>query len=182
VFFDATLTAYGYFGERDAVYERWHDETKYFTPHVRQWAADRERRVVVQFEKIYQVKHKTLRRFYESGGADLITTGTDHVSTGEYLGGFAIHRELHAFVRAGIAPADALKMATINGARALGVSDRLGTIESGKLADLIVIKGDPLADIRATRMVHTVVRGGVVHDSAALLKSVEGTLGPAGDG
>ncbi len=180
VFFDATLTAYGYFGKRDEVYDRWHDESKYMTPYVREWAAGQEHRVMEQFEKIYHVKHKTLKRFYESGGGALITTGTDHVSGGDYLGGFAIHRELHAFVRAGIAPADALKMATINGARALNVSDKLGTIVPGKFADLCIITGDPLADIRATRNVRTVVKSGVMHDAAELLKSVEGTMGPDG--
>ena len=71
-------------------------------------------------------------------------------------------------------------MATINGARALNVSNRLGTIEAGKWADLFVTKGNPLTDIRNTHNVHTVMKGGVVYDSAALLKSVEGKLGPAG--
>ncbi|MCZ6837612.1 MAG: amidohydrolase family protein [Planctomycetota bacterium] len=178
VFFDATMTAYGYFGLRDEVYEQWHDEAKYLTPKVRAWASNQQRNVIEQFEKIYHVKRKTLKRFYDAGGGSLITTGTDHVSNGEYLGGFAIHRELHAFTRAGITPADALKMATINGARALNVSDKLGSIEVGKFADLIVIKGDPLKDIRNTRNVYTVIKNGEVYDSAELLKSVEGKLGP----
>lgn len=177
VFFDATLTAYGYFGKRDEVYRQWVDESKYFTPQVRQWATGRPHRVIEQFEKIYHVKHKTLKRFYDAGGR--ITLGTDHVSTGEYLAGFAAHRELDAFVRAGITPADALKIATINGARALNVSDKLGSIEVGKFADLFIIRGDPLDDIRNTRNVHTVVKGGVAYDSAELLKSVEGKLGPS---
>lgn len=178
VVFDATLTAYGYFASRDVVYEQWHDESKYFTPYVRQWAAQQQRQSIEQFEKIYHLKHKTLKKFYDAGGA--ITLGTDHASTGEYLAGFAAHRELHAFVRAGITPADALKMATINGARALNVANKLGTIEVGKFADLIIIKGNPLEDIRNTRTVHTVVKAGITYHSADLLKSVEGTMGPSG--
>ena len=178
VFFDATLTAYGYFGERDEVYDKWHEESKYLTPYVRRWAAEQPRRAIEQFDRIYHVKHKTLKRFYDAGG--LITLGTDHVSSGEYLAGFATHRELHAFVRTGIRPADALKMATINGAQALNVSDKLGTIEAGKFADLFIIKGNPVADIRSTRHVHTVIRAGIVYNSGDLLKSVEGTMGPDG--
>lgn len=178
VFFDATLTAYGYFGRRDEVYDKWHDESRYFTPFVREWAAEQPRRIMEQFEKIYHVKHKTLKRFYDAGG--LITLGTDHVSTGEYLAGFAVHRELHALVRAGIEPSDALKIATIHGARALNVAEKLGTIEVGKFADLLVVKGNPLIDIRQTRTVHTVVKAGIIHDPAALLQSVEGKLGPSG--
>ena len=178
VFFDATLTAYGYFGKRDEVYLQWVDESKYFTPEVRRWAAGQPRRVIEQFDRIYAIKHKTLKRFYDAGGR--ITLGTDHASTGEYLAGFAAHRELDAFVRAGITPADALKIATINGARALNVSDKLGSIEVGKFADLFIIRGDPLDDIRNTRNVHTVVKGGVAYDSAELLRSVEGKLGPSG--
>ena len=178
VVFDATLTAYGYFGGRDEVYETWHDESQYFTPYVRQWAAGRSPELIERFSRIYRVKHKTLKRFYDAGG--VITLGTDHVSGGEYLAGFAAHRELHAMVRAGIRPADALKIATINGARALNVSDKLGTIEVGKFADLFIIKGNPLRDIRNTRTVHTVVKAGVVYDTAGLLASVQGTMGPDG--
>ena len=103
---------------------------------------------------------------------------TDHNSAGEYLPGFSVHRELHAFVLAGIPPADALRMATINGARALNLGDRFGTLETGKWADLIVVPGNPLQDITVTRGVHTVVKGGVVHRTAELLAAVEDSLGP----
>jgi imidazolonepropionase-like amidohydrolase len=108
----------------------------------------------------------------------LITLGTDFVSHGKYLAGFSTHREVQAMVFAGISPAAALKIATINGARALGMGDRLGTIEPGKLADLFVVRGNPLDDIRATRNVELVVKSGTVYDSAELLRSVEGKLGP----
>lgn len=180
VIFDATITAYGYFGTRDDdVYEHWTDEARFLTPFVREWASGQpERRVMDQFERIYRVKQKTIKRFFDAGGT--ITLGTDHVCTGEYLGGFAAHRELHVLVRSGIPNAAALKIATINGARALNVADKLGTIEPRKFADLFIIHGNPLEEIRNTRNVHTVVKSGVAYDSAALLKSVEGTLGPSG--
>jgi adenine deaminase len=85
---------------------------------------------------------------------------------------------MHAMMLAGIPPAAILRIATINGARALGLSDRLGTIEAGKLADLIVIRGNPLTDIRNTRKIRIVIKAGVAYDPAALLDSVRGKIGP----
>jgi len=84
-------------------------------------------------------------------------------------------------VLAGILNADALRAATINGARALGVDARLGTIEPGKYADLVVVRGDPLVRITDTRNVRVVIKAGRVYDPAALLASVRGKLGPAGE-
>ena len=183
VFFDATMTAYGYVGGREPqVFEDWADEGSYFTPYVQAAVSARpEPRVMEMFERIYHVKRRTLKAFYDAGGGHLITLGSDHPSTGEFLAAFAVHRELHAFVLAGIPPADALRMGTINGARALGVGDRLGTVEAGKLADLVIVDGDPLADIRATRRVRWVLRGGQLHDAPALLGQVHGTVGPASE-
>ena len=69
---------------------------------------------------------------------------------------------MQALVLAGIPPAAALKMATINGARALRTGRRqLGTIEAGKLADLFVVRGNPLQDITNTRNVRLVMARGV---------------------
>jgi imidazolonepropionase-like amidohydrolase len=134
-----------------------------------------------QFEKIYQVKHREVKKFYDAGGGRLITVGTDHPSWGEFLSGFGSHRELQALVASGIPPAAAIRMATINGARALNVAAKLGTIERGKLADLFVITGNPLADIRNTHKVRLVMKSGELFDSAALLASVKGKLGPASE-
>lgn len=108
----------------------------------------------------------------------MITLGTDHPSTGEFIAGFSSHRELQAFVLAGIPNAAAIKIATINGARALNVSNKLGSIEPGKFADLFIIRGNPLVKIRNTRNVHTVVKAGQVYETKALFKSVEGKMGP----
>ncbi|MFN0242227.1 MAG: amidohydrolase family protein [Planctomycetota bacterium] len=177
VTFDATLTAYGYFGRREVGYEHWVDERLFFTPFVRDAVAQRTRRVDEQFEKIQRVNRKLAKRFFDAGGT--ISLGTDHFSSGEYLPGFSAHRELEALVQAGIPPADALRIATLNGARAIGMGDRLGSIEAGKLADLLVVRGDPLRDITATRTVHTVMKAGELYDTRALLESVLGKLGPA---
>ena len=70
----------------------------------------------------------------------------------------------------------ALKTATINAARALRVEDRLGTVEPGKLADLVIVTGNPIDDIRNTRNVHTVIKAGEVYKSRELMDLVKGKL------
>jgi imidazolonepropionase-like amidohydrolase len=182
VYYDATITAYGYwYDPKDArVFNTWIDEQSFLTPHARSVASARlPRRSNAQFQRIYDVKFKELKRFYDAGGARLITLGTDHPSWGEFLSGFASHRELQAFVLAGIKPADALKMATINGARAMRMGDALGSIETGKLADLFIVRGNPLEDIRHTRHVRRVMVRGELHEAQQLLDRAKGRLGPA---
>jgi len=180
VYFDATMSAYGYVGSREsAVYEKFHDEVKYFTAHMRSVIAERPRRESMErFQRIFEVKHALVKAFHDAGGAHLITVGTDHVSWGEYLAPFGIHRELHTLVRAGLPAASALKAATINAARALGRGDRFGTVEVGKFADLTIVAGDPIDEITDTRNVWCVLRGGVVHDIDRLRASAVGHIGP----
>jgi imidazolonepropionase-like amidohydrolase len=182
VYYDATLSAYGYwYDPKDPrVFTAWIDEMSFLTPHARAVVqAKLPRRPNAQFKRIYEVKLKEIKRFYAAGGARLITSGTDHPSWGEFLSGFGTHRELQAFVLAGIPPAAALKMATLNAARALRMGDILGTIEAGKLADLVVVRGNPLQDITAARQVQRVMVRGRFHDAAALLDQARGKLGPA---
>lgn len=71
--------------------------------------------------------------------------------------------EFHLLVQAGMTPAQALQAATVNAAALLGVSDRLGTLKPGKIADIVAVPGDPLADIRATERVFFVMKDGVIH-------------------
>ena len=182
VYYDATLSAYGYwYDPKDPrVFTTWMDEMSFLTPHARAAVQARlPRRPNAQFKRIYEVKLKEIKRFYDAGGARLITSGTDHPSWGEFLSGFGTHRELQAFVLAGIPPAAALKMATINAARALRMGDTLGTIEAGKLADLVVVRGNPLQDITAARQVQRVMVRGRFHDATTLLDQARGKLGPA---
>lgn len=175
VFFDATLTAYGYYGHRDQFYDRWHDERKYLTPYAFEITKD-TRQELGMFQKIFDVKKVTVKKFFDKGGK--ITLGTDHPSVGEYIPGFSAHREMEALVSIGIPNAEVLKIATINGAEALRKSDILGSISVGKLADAFVVNGNPLEEITNTRNVQRVIKGGKVFDAKVLLKSVEGKMGP----
>lgn len=183
--YDATMSAYGYSGGRDPdIFESFADEMSYLTPYARELIEERlaaaPRRASEQFERIYNVKQQLIKRFYDMGGGHLITMGTDHPSTGEFFSPFSVHRELALFVKAGIPEAAVLRFATVNAARALRVDGELGTIEAGKIADLVILGGDPLEDIRNTRNVRAVFKDGVAYDPAELLESSKGKIGPRG--
>jgi imidazolonepropionase-like amidohydrolase len=181
VYFDATLSAYGYYGKKDPeVFTYFTDERRFLTPYMRAKVdAAPPRPVNQQFENIYWTKRKEVKAFYDAGGAELITLGTDHPSWGEYLTPFSVNRELLSLSLSGIPNAAVLRMATINSARAMGFGDRLGSIEAGKWADLVVVRGNPLADIRRVRLPRVVIKAGRVYDPETLMKAVEGRIGPA---
>jgi imidazolonepropionase-like amidohydrolase len=88
-----------------------------------------------------------------------LTTSSDLASPW-VIPGVALHQELALLVSAGIAPVEVLRMATRNGAEALGLLGETGTVEPGKRADLVVLEADPLRDIRNTRRIRYVVLGG----------------------
>lgn len=83
--------------------------------------------------------------------------------------GLALHDELRLMVAAGLTPMQAIVAGTRSSAEYLGIDGSLGTIEAGKLADIVIVRGDPLTDIRATRNVLQVIRGGRVIDRSHLL-------------
>ena len=87
--------------------------------------------------------------------------------------GASLHDELELLVRAGLTPMQALQSATGEPAAYLGALDSLGTVARGKLADLVLLDADPLADIRSTRRIHAVVANGRLVDRAALLRRAE---------
>jgi imidazolonepropionase-like amidohydrolase len=176
VMFDPTITAPVYFSQLPEGFDYWIDERKFFAPEVQEWVKSQPaRKAVPSWDSLYNAMKRTTRALYDRGG--ILTLGTDNPSRGEFLAGFSAHRELHTLVLIGIPPAAALKIATINGARAMGVSDKLGTIEVGKLADLFVIGGNPLTNIKNTRNVHLVVKSGSIYDPKALLAQAEGRIG-----
>jgi hypothetical protein len=84
--------------------------------------------------------------------------------------GFALHQELELLVASGLPPAAALIAATRHNARSLNQSTQLGSIEPGKLADLVLLQANPLVDIRNTRAIALVIRGGIVCEPSALFK------------
>jgi ankyrin repeat protein len=86
------------------------------------------------------------------------------------LPGFGLHDELALFVRAGLSPMEALRTATYNPAKFFGKLDSMGTIEKGKIADLVLLEANPLQDISNTQKIAAVVLGGKIYDKTALQK------------
>jgi imidazolonepropionase-like amidohydrolase len=86
--------------------------------------------------------------------------------------GLSLHQELELLVESGLSPAEALRCATLHNASALGLADRLGTVERGKLADLVLLDANPLDSIAHTRAFAKVFRGGLVLDPRDLRRAV----------
>ena len=99
-----------------------------------------------------------------------IIAGTDGPGIGSLLPGFGLHRELELLVASGLRPWQALRAATLTAAEALGKDDRLGTLEPGKLADMVVLDADPLEEIQNLHKIHLVVQGGKTFQRDALLQ------------
>lgn len=119
---------------------------------------------------------KMEKLFYDMGG--LLTVGTDPTGNGGTLAGYGNWRAIELLVEAdGFTPLEAIKIATLNGAIALGFDKSIGTIEIGKLADLLIIDGDPSKNISDIRKVQHVFKNGIGYDSKKLFESVKGKVG-----
>lgn len=86
--------------------------------------------------------------------------GTDTPAGVHIFPGFSLHEELQRFVAAGFTPVEALQTATLNPARFFGMEEQLGTVEKGKLADLVILSGNPLEDIANTQKIAGVILDG----------------------
>ncbi len=113
--------------------------------------------------------------FVKAGG--LLAAGSDPTGYGAVLPGFGDQRNYELFIEAGFTPAQAVQILSANGAKVLGTFDRLGTVTAGKLADLVVIKGDPARNPADFKKVVTVFKDGVGYDSAKLIAAVRGLVG-----
>jgi imidazolonepropionase-like amidohydrolase len=106
------------------------------------------------------VAQENLKKLHQAGG--VVVLGTDQSL------GAAVHRELELLVEGGIAPLDAIGIATRNGAVFLGRERDLGTVEAGKLADLVLLDADPVEDIDNVKKIHAVIKAGMLIDRSAL--------------
>jgi hypothetical protein len=107
---------------------------------------------------------RLLKALYDAGVT--IIPGTDS------LAGYTLHRELELYVRAGIPPAEVLRMATLTSALVMGVNKDRGFVAAGKLADMVLTDGDPTKNIRDLDNLTIVVKGGIVYDPAAIEKAL----------
>ncbi len=106
-----------------------------------------------------------LRALHEAGVP--IVAGTD-----EGVPGFSVYREVELFPQFGMTPIEAIQSASLVGARAMGAADSLGTVEPGKLADLVVLEGNPLEQISNIRRVELVMKGGTLYRSRDIWKAI----------
>jgi imidazolonepropionase-like amidohydrolase len=115
------------------------------------------------------------RAFVQAGG--LLLAGLDPTGNGGIVAGFGDLREVELLVEAGFTPVEAIKIASFNGAKFLGEDARIGSIAAGKQADLMVVKGNPAANISDIEKVEIVFKDGVGYDSEKLIQSVQGLVG-----
>ncbi len=115
------------------------------------------------------------RAFVEAGGT--LLAGLDPTGIGGVIAGFGDQRELELLVEAGFTPAEAIKIATLNGAQFLGLADHIGSLAKGKQADIVLVKGDPSSRIQDIENVEMVFKDGVGWDSKKLVDSVKGQVG-----
>jgi imidazolonepropionase-like amidohydrolase len=116
-------------------------------------------------KKIYQ-KELEIVGAMQRAGVDILA-GTDTLNPNCFPG-FSLHDELGLLVQAGLTPIQALQAATLNPARFMGRENELGTIQPGKLADLVLLNANPLDDIANTRKIDAVVYGGRLFPKASL--------------
>jgi imidazolonepropionase-like amidohydrolase len=115
------------------------------------------------------------KAFVEAGG--LLAAGVDPTGNGGALPGFGDQRNFELLSEAGFSPEVVVQIMSANGAKVLGVYDELGSIEVGKIADLVVLNGDLTADPSVINQVVTVFKDGVGYDSARLIAAVKGRVG-----
>ena len=127
------------------------------------------------YAKLFPKAMALERAFAKAGG--LLIAGTDPTGSGGVIPGYSNQRALELFVEAGFTPLEAITIGTLNGAKYLGRDAKIGTLAPGKQADVIVINGNPAANIADVRKVETVFKRGVGFDPAKLIESVKGRVG-----
>lgn len=114
------------------------------------------------------------KAFHDKGG--LLVTGSDTTGIGGTVAGFANHELLKLLVEAGFTPLEAIRIATLNGAKSMDKESEVGSIAVGKNADLIIVDGKPDLDIGDITRVETVFKDGVGYDSQKLIQSARGRV------
>ena len=138
-----------------------------FPPQVRRQLLSGALEVPKDKEAAYQdafpAMLRLLKALYDAGIT--IIPGTDN------LAGYMLHHELELYVKAGVPAGEVLRMATLTPALVMGVDKDRGVIAAGKLADMVLIDGDPTQDIRDSNKIKTVIKGGRVYDPAVIEKA-----------
>ncbi|HEX7121093.1 MAG TPA: amidohydrolase family protein [Gemmatimonadaceae bacterium] len=146
------------------------------------WApANDSVRTPARRQRYVAVRHAIVKAIVDSGGGSRLLAGSD--SPEWFMAyGWTLHRELAAFVEAGLTPYQALLTATRNPAAFLGASAEWGSIEVGKRADLVLLNGNPLEDIRHTMDIEAVSLGGRWLDRAERERMIRAAVTTVGVG
>lgn len=123
-------------------------------------------------KRFFQMELEMTRAMFKAGVPFM--AGTDTAAGVHVFPGFSLHEELALFVEAGLTPMQALQTATRNPAEFMGRLDDMGTVASGKVADLVLLDANPLADITNTRRIRAVVLAGRYFDRGALDRMLKG--------
>jgi imidazolonepropionase-like amidohydrolase len=115
------------------------------------------------------------KAFYAAGG--IMASGVDPTGNGGALPGFGDQRGYELLRESGLTAEQAVQVVSFNGARILGVDSKLGSVEKGKIADLVLLRGDLVADPSVIRNVVTVYKDGVAYDPTKLIDAVRGRVG-----
>ena len=124
-------------------------------------------------DRVLAKQHELVRRVHEAGGK--VVAGTDPVFA-DVLPGYGLHREVEHFVLAGLTELEALRACTLDAAESIGLAGELGSIEPGKLADLVVLERNPADDITALGTTKMVYQAGARFSPEKLRESVVGTI------
>lgn len=127
------------------------------------------------YKKLFAEDRAMEVAFVRAGG--LLLAGTDPTGGGGVIPGYSDQRQAELLVGSGFTPLEAIKICTLNGATFMGRADRVGSIATGKQADLVVIDGNPAANIDDIARVQLVFRQGVGYDPRKLIASVKGSVG-----
>jgi len=115
------------------------------------------------------------KEFFNAGG--LLVCGTDPTGSGNTLAGYGSRKEIELLVEGGFTALDAIRIATLNGAKYLNRDKTIGSVEPGKTADLVLIDGDPESNISDIRKTQIVFKNGIGFDSKKIFDSVKGKVG-----
>lgn len=124
---------------------------------------------------MFQHEMQFERAFAKAGG--LLLAGLDPTGIGGTIAGFGDWRELELLVDAGFTPLEAIKIASLNGAQFLEEQDKIGSLETGKQADVVIVNGDPSTKIQDIENVVLVFKDGIGYSTKDLMNSVKGQVG-----
>lgn len=151
---------------------------KYWQPDTNVHLKYRQQKIVGTKQRQFDFYLKIVKGMHQAGVP--LLAGTDVGANPLCWPGIGVHNELEMFVRAGLSPSEALKTATINPVTFLRMEQDFGSIETGKVADLVLLKENPLKNIQAVRNIQAVIKSGVLYNRAAIdeqLQQIETFLG-----